>query len=231
MDNDNKNIESGGTNFMNNKFSKIIIAISSTLFVVSGILFGKSCFTPNILSQIGESKIYGAIDVPELDDCLSGWRDEWEWMVALETMGATSINYKEEYLKEEVSEILLGFYDDNDVSINIGVILSEPDNVIMVLEAVYDYERKELIYEPVYIVQGDWENLGNIEEYTDEKSIDEYLSRYGLTRKDVQKYQEYAIYKVVVKTWTKAHRQSYWLERWKLKRCTLVDNTFRFEEG
>ena len=218
---------------MNNKFSKIIIAISSTLFVLSGILFGKSCFTPNILSQIGESKIYGAIDVPELDDCLSGWRDEWEWMAALETMGATSINYKEEYLKEEVSEILLGFYDDNDVSINIGVILSEPDNVIMVLEAVYDYERKELIYEPVYIyiVQGDWENLDNIKEYTDEKSIDECLDRYGLTRKDVQKYQEYAIYKVVVKTWTKAHWQSYWLERWKLKRCTLVDNTFRFEEG
>lgn len=65
--------------------------------------------------------------------------------------------------------------------------------------------------------------------YTDEKSIDEYLSRYGLTRKDVQEYQEYAIYEVIVKTWTKAHRQSYWLERWKLKRCKVVDNTFRFE--
>ena len=94
----------------------------------------------------------------------------------------------------------------------------------------YDYEKKELIYEPVYILQGD---LGNIEEeivaYTDEKSIDECLSRYGLTRKDVQEYQEYAIYEVVVKTWTKAHKESYWVERWKLKR-KVVDNTFQLED-
>ena len=94
---------------MNNKFSKIIIAISSTLFVLSGILFGKSCFTPNILSQIGESKIYGAIDVPELDDCLSGWRDEWEWMTALETFGALDVEYNEDYLRKNVEFVSLLF--------------------------------------------------------------------------------------------------------------------------
>lgn len=96
----------------------------------------------------------------------------------------------------------------------------------MGLGAHYDYEKKQLIYNPVYIVQGE---PGNSEEYTDEKSIDEFLNRYGLTRKDVQKYQDYAIYGVVVKTWIKAHRESYWLERWKLK-SREVDNTFRFEE-
>lgn len=68
---------------------------------------------------------------------------------------------------------------------------------------------------------------GNTVKYTDEKSIDECLNRYGLTRKDVQ---EYAVYEVIVKTWTKAYRESYWLERWKLKRCKVVDNTFRFED-
>ena len=224
---------------MNNKFLKIMISILCILFIVSScIRLGKSCFTPNILGQIGESKIYGAVDVPELDDCLSGWRDEWEWMTALETFGALDVEYNEDYLRKNVEFVsLLFFYDTvdyceiNDFNISVGVNLSETDQVIMDLQMRYDYDKKELIYEPVYIVQGDWENLDNIEEYTDEKSIDECLDRYGLTRQDVQKYQEYAIYKVVVKTWTKAHRQSYWLERWKLKRCTLVDNTFRFEEG
>lgn len=71
-------------------------------------------------------------------------------------------------------------------------------------------KKKELLYKPVYI-------MGNEEIYEDEKTIDEYLNRYGLTGKDVQEYQKYVIYDVVVKTWTKAHRESYWLERWKLK--------------
>ena len=224
---------------MNNKFLNIMISILCILFVASScIRLGKSCFTPNILSQIGESKIYGAVDVPELDDCLSGWRDEWEWMTDLETFGALDVGYKKEYLRKNVEYVsLLFFYDTvdyceiNDFNIYVWINLSETDQVIMELQMRYDYDKKEIIYEPVYIVQGDWENLDNIEEYTDEKSIDECLDRYGLTRKDVQKYQEYAIYKVVVKTWAKAHWQSYWLESWKLKRCTVVDNTFRFEEG
>lgn len=148
-------------------------------------------------------------------------------------MGALDVDYRGEYLREGISEISLLFYDDaisyneiNDFSIRIKLILSEADEVTMRMEAYYDYEKKELIYDPVYIVQ---EKRDNREEYTDEKSIDEFLNRYGLTRKDVQKYQDYAIYGVVVKTWTKVHRESYWLERWKLK-SRVVDNTFRFEE-
>ncbi|MCM1386798.1 MAG: hypothetical protein NC231_05695 [Bacillus sp. (in: Bacteria)] len=34
--------------------------------------------------------------------------------------------------------------------------------------------------------------------------------------------EEYAIYDVVVKTWTKEH--------WQSKRCRVEDNTFRFAE-
>lgn len=46
--------------------------------------------------------------------------------------------------------------------------------------------------------------------------------------KDVQRYQDYVIYGAVVKTWTKAHKEPYWLERWKLKRKE-IDHTFWFE--
>lgn len=205
---------------MNNKFLRIVICILCIYFIIS-------CLRPNVLRQISKSKIYGAMTVPELDGCLNGFRGEWEWMEAFETMGAISIDYKEEFLREEVSEISLGFSYTNNVRTSTSVILSESDKVTMYLGVDYDYEKKQLIYHPVYIVQGE---PGNTVGYTDEKSIDECLNRYGLTREDVEEYQEYAVYEVIVKTWTKAHRQSYWWERWKLKRCKVVDNTFRFDE-
>lgn len=159
-------------------------------------------------------------------------RNTWEWMSNLEGMGAFSVEYKEECLREDVALISLSFYNgvyhnNNDVGISAMVSLSESDKIAMGLGAHYDYEEKKLIYNPVYIVQGE---LSNSKVYTDEKSIDEYLNRYGLTRKDVQEYQEYAVYDVVVKTWAKAHHESYWLERWKLKQCKVIDHTFQFEE-
>lgn len=196
---------------------------------VLGIYCVISIIKPNVMDEIGEQKIYGLVRVPGIEKV----HDPWEWMFGLETMGALSVDYQEEYLREDVSGISLLFYYDtgsyseiNDFSIHIKVILSEADEVTMRMRVYYDYEKKELLYDPVYIVQ---EERGNREEYTDEKSIDEFLNRYGLTRKDVQRYQDYAIYGVVVKTWTKANRESYWIERWKLK-SRVVDNTFQFEE-
>lgn len=221
---------------MQNFALKVVIFV---LCVCSIIYVTVSFSKPNILSQIGESKISGAIDVPEINYYGSGWRTEWEWMEALKTFGALDIEYKEEFLRGDVESIALLFFDDDidygDVNVNnfniyIVVKLSEIDQVRMMLEVDYDYEKEELIYEPIYILQGEWDKLDGIEEYTDEKSIDKCLNRYGLTRKDVQEYQECAIYDVVVKTWAKAHHESYFLERWKLKRCKVVDNTFRFKE-
>ena len=219
---------------MKNFALKVVIFV---LCVCSIICVTVSFLKPNILSQIGESKISGAIDVPEINYYKSGWHDEWEWMEALKTFGALDIEYREEFLRGDVESVVLLFFffdidyaDDNDFNIYIVVKLSEVDQVRMALEVDYDYEKEELIYEPIYIIQGEWDKVDDIEEYTDEKSIDEYLNRYGLTRKDVQEYQEYALYDVVVKTWAKAHHKSYFLERWKLKRCKVVDNTFRFEE-
>lgn len=200
---------------------KVVICILCIFLAVGT---ARSFLKPNVMDEIGEQKIWGLVRVPGIEEI----HDPWEWMMGLETMGALWVDYQEKYLREEVTELSLHFSDDdNDISIGMEVILSEPDIVAMELGVDYDYEEKQLIYYPVFIVQGE---LDNSEEYTDEKSIDECLNRYGLTREDVQEYQEYAVYDVVVKTWAKAHHKSYFLERWKLKRCKVVDNTFRFEE-
>lgn len=211
---------------MQNKFLKIVIGVLCIYFIIS-------CFTPNVMSQIGEQQVFGLNRVPEID----AFYPEWEWEIALETFGALSLDYKEEYLKEDVLFISFLFFDDsNDVNIYSAVNLSESDNVILYLSADYDYEEKKLTYHPVSILQGEPGNsedytAENCTEYSDEKSIDEYLNKYGLTRQDVKRYQEYVIYKVIVKTWTKAHiTQWYWLERCKLKLCKVEDNTFRFAE-
>lgn len=194
---------------MHKKVLKVGICVLCACSIIV-ILF----FTPNIMDIIGELKIHCLVRVPEIEAIHDD--NESEWMLALETFGAKWVDYREEYLREDIPEISLHFKDGtNDVNIDALIILSEADKVYMYIAAHYDHEKKELLYEPVYIIQGE---LGNEEVYEDEKIIDEYLIRYGLTRKDVREYQEYMIYDVVVKTWTKAHRKSYWLERWKLKR-------------
>ena len=170
------------------------------------------------MDEIGKWKIHCLVQVPEIEAIHDD--NESDWMLALETFGVKWVDYREEYLKEDISEISLSFFDDNnDVDIDALIILSETDKVYMYIAAHYDYEKKELLYEPVYIIQREPDNE---EVYEDEKIIDEYLIRYGLTRKDVREYQEYMIYDVVVKTWAKAHRKSYWLERWKLKRREMI---------
>lgn len=205
---------------MHKKVLKIVICVLCVCFIIV-----ISFFKSNVLDKIGEWKIHGLVLVPEIEAIYDN--NESEWMLALETFGAMLVDYQKEYLREDVSYISLLFLNDNnDVNISAQIILSEADKVKMYVAARYDYKKKELLYRPVYIIQGE---PGNTMEYRDEKTIDEYLSRYGLTRKDVQEYQEYIIYDVVVKTWTQAHWESYWLERWKLKR-RVIDHTFRFEE-
>lgn len=193
---------------MNKKVLKALIGLLClcSIFVIP-------FFTPNVMDEIGKWKIHCLVQVPEIEAIHDD--NESDWMLALETFGVKWVDYREEYLREDVPEISLHFRDGtNDIDIDALIILSEADKVYMYIAAHYDYEKKKLLYEPVYIIQRD---PGNEEVYEDEKTIDGYLNRYGLTRKDVQEYQKYVIYDVVVKTWTKAHRKSYWLERWKLK--------------
>lgn len=204
---------------MHNKLFKIVICVLCICFIIS-------CFTPNVMRQIGKSQAFGLNRVPEIE----GYYPEWDWPLALETFGAHSLDYKEEYLREDILSTSLHFQNDsNDVRISIMVDISESDKVRMGLSVHYDYKEKKLIYDPVYILQGE---PGYSEIFSDEKSIDEYLNKYGLTRQDVKGYQEYVIYDVVVKTWTEAHiTELYWLEKWKLKLCRMEDNTFRFEKS
>ena len=201
-----------------NKFFKIVIVVLCICFIIL-------CLKPNVMRQIGKWQVAELNRVPEID----GFYPEWEWWETLETMGAFDVNYKEEYLREDVLSISYLFFDDsNDVNIYMMINISESDKVRMGLNTVYDYEEKKLIYRPVSIYIGE---PNNSERYSDEKSIDEYLNKYGLTRQDVKEYQEYAIYDIIVRTWTKAHiTQWYWFESWKLKQCKVEDNTFRFEE-
>lgn len=203
------------------KFAKIILKLA---ICITCIYLFISCFTPNVLSQIGKLQAFGLNRVTEIN----GYRPEWEWPGALDTFGSHTLEYKEEYMKEDIVYISLRFqHNSNDVDIYSKIYLSDADQVRMGLNAYYDYGEKKLTYDPVYIQQIDTEES---EIYSDEKSVDEYLHRYGLTRQDVKEYQNYAIYDVIVKTWTKTYKEFYWLERLKVKMCRTVDNTFQFEE-
>lgn len=203
----------------------VLKAVICVLCIYSIISVAVSLLKPNVMDEIGEQNINGLVWVPEIEE-----HDPRDWIFGLETMSVLGVEYKEEYLREDVSEISLWFYDDkNDVDIYAQILLSESDKVKLEMAAYYNYEKKELLYYPIAITQKDPNNPEGITEaYIDETTINEYLNRYGLTRKDVQRYQDYVIYGVVVKTWTKAHKESYWLERWKLKRKE-IDHTFWFE--
>ena len=177
----------------------------------------------NVMDKIGVQKMYGLVKIPEV----VGVHDAWEWYVGLETFGALSVNYKEEYLDRGVEEIGLHFSaDDNNIGITIIKWMSKEDSLKMMLYANYDYANKILEYEPVEIVQSEGKDC---KIYTDSKSITQYMSQYDITKEDVEEYYEYAIYDVIVRTWTKRYRQFYWLEKWKLE-CCMIDNSFIFEE-
>ena len=180
-------------------------------------------FRMNVLDEIAEQKIYGLVKIPEV----VGVHDAWEWYVGLETFGAISVYYEEEYLDKSVKEIGLHFSaNDNNIGIAIIKWMSEEDSLRMMLYANYDYTNKVLEYEPVEIVQGEGEDC---KIYTDSESIRQYMAQYNITKEDVEDYYEYAIYDVIVRTWTKRYRQFYWLEKWKLERCT-IDNSFVFKD-
>jgi hypothetical protein len=197
------------------KVLKLLFPIGMCLFLV---LYN---LRTNVLEQIAESKMYGLVKIPEV----VGVHDAWEWYVGLETFGALDVNYDEMYLNDEFKEVSLLFNaEDNDIGIYATVCISENDSLM--LYANYDYANKVLEYEPIEIVQREGVDC---KVYTDSKSIRQYMSKCNITEEDVRDYYKYAIYDVIVRTWTKRYRQFYWLEKWKLERCT-IDNSFAFEQ-
>ena len=202
---------------MNNALIRMVIFVFSTSLTMAWI-------RPNVMDEMGVSQVYGANKVKEIDR----FYPVWEWEMALETFGALWVDYKEEYLKDEISYInLIFYYDRSDVAISSMVTLSEEDEVWLRIRADYDYEEKKLVYAPIFIGQGE---TGDTEVYKEEEKVNEYLNKYGVTREDVKAYQEYIVYDVAVKTWSRRYLKYYWLEKWKLKLCDTVDNTFQFPE-
>lgn len=202
---------------MNKSLLKVVIFVFCISFIMAWL-------RPNAMEEIGRLQAYVLNGVPESE----GYHPAWEWEMSLDTVGTLSVDYKTEYLRKDVPFIALYFSNDSkDIGIGVTINLSEQDKVGLEMGANYYYEEKTLVYNPIYV----WKESDDLEVHVDEKQIDEYLSKYGLTRKDVKEYQEYAIYDVIVKTWSKAYMRCYWLEKWKLKFCDTVDNTFKPQEG
>ena len=185
---------------MNKSLLKVIIFVFCISFIMAWL-------RPNAMEEIGRLQAYVLNGVPESE----GYHPAWEWEMSLDTVGTLGV----EYLRKDVPFIALYFSNDSkDIGIGVAINLSEQDKGGLEMGANYYYEEKTLVYNPIYV----WKESDDLEVHVDEKQIDEYLSKYGLTRKDVKEYQEYAIYDVIVKTW-------------KLKFCDTVDNTFKPQEG
>ena len=107
------------------KFAKIILKLA---ICITCIYLFISCFTPNVLSQIGKLQAFGLNRVTEIN----GYRPEWEWPGALDTFGSHTLEYKEEYMKEDIVYISLRFqHNSNDVDIYSKIYLSDADQVRM----------------------------------------------------------------------------------------------------
>ncbi len=202
---------------MNKSLLKVVIFV----FCIS---FMMVLLRPNVMDEMGRWQVYGANAVPEIDK----FYPVWEWEMALETFGALDVYYKEEYLRDDIKYVKAHFYyNSNDVAISSMVTLSEEDEVWLKIRVDYDYEEKKMVYAPIFIRQGESDDT---EIYEEEETVNEYLIKYGVTREDVKAYQEYMVYDVAVKTWSKTYLKNYWVEKWKLKCCNTEDNTFQFPE-
>lgn len=197
---------------------KKLIYIAILLLLVIDFLF--NCMRANVMERIcnaGTGKINRVTELEEYDS--------EEWNMVLETFGAMSIDYRKEMLKDNVEIHLLFFHSKEKVNVTTNVYLS--DEILLNIYTEYDCEKEKLIYRPIEIVDVS-AGAGNGIFYHDEESINQFLQECGVTRREVEKYQKYALYDVVVRTWIKANGGIGWLERMKLESCT-VDNTFNFD--
>lgn len=203
-----------------NRNKKRIIKVLVLLMVC---MFFISYMRTNVFDIMGKRKIAVMIKIPEVDED----SDIWEWNQALDFFGFNSAIYDNEYLRKEIEDLRLSFFPDcNNIKIFISVWLSEKDLLRMVLYARYDYDTKELEYVPLGIAQGDGVEYC----YVEPECVDQYLEQYDITKEDIAEYYRYAIYDVILKTWTDRYWRIYGLEKWKLERCKLIDNDYQFKE-
>ena len=180
-------------------------------------------FRANALDEICKQKIHGLNKVPEI----CGVNKEWEWYDTLEWFTLNTVVYDNEFLKENIERIDITFFNNKrEISIFMSAYLSKADKVCILFLVDYDGKNKELIYNPISIAIGP--DNGCAKFFKDEESICKYLNKYGVTKENVNDYYEYLVYDVVVKTWVKAHKGIFKLEKWKLMHCKIIDNSFSF---
>ena len=99
------------------------------------------------------------------------------------------------------------------------------------MRMTYDYEGRFITYEPISISDKPKET-GKVTHYYDEKNVNMYLKEFGITKEDIEEYQHYALYDVVVRTWVKTHGGDYEEAKKRMERVKIFDNTYEFtEEG
>ena len=134
------------------------------------------------------------------------------------------IPYKEEYLKDDVSVSLI--YPDEENRIEIWASIYLEDEAQLNLYFRYEYAEHKLIYVPIVIVVSEGAESTH---YKESEEIYALLELYNLTKKEIGEYQRYVLYDVVVGTWVNANGGNLEKEEEKVRKCTLVDNTFNFD--
>lgn len=200
---------------------KKIFCICMELFVL--ILFFYY-MRDDVMAQIYRQKMWGLCGIPAVE----GVRDPSEWNFTLELFGSVEVDYKKEYLRDDVSITLRFYHETEKDSVNIYQTIALTDTKDICLNSYYDYSDRILDYGTVYILEnGDGDKERKY--YTSEEEVDMCLKEYNLTREDVMEYRKYAIYDVIVQTWIEHNGGIYWLEKLKLKNRT-TDRTFEFKK-
>ena len=155
--------------------------------------------------------------------------DDYEAHLAYEFMGWSVLIYNQEYLENayEAEIYLLAGERDLDIKACRYLENSEDKKVAIEMRMCYERNTNDLLLKPVFIsVQTGEDEYG---QYYDEKDmVYQYLDQYNISEEDIREYQNYILYDVVVKTWTKAHGGLNFLERMKIGLC-IEDHTFDFE--
>lgn len=204
---------------------KIILFIAGILFV-SGIIIGIILFfylkvQGNLLDRIYRDITVGGFrqinNVPE-----TKWVSYDDLLGQFEIFGCLRIYYKEEYLKDNETVVLV-FPDEQD-GLKIWSDIDFADKIQLCIKFDYDYTEHILIYEPIVIVVDGEDSI----RYEDSEEIYRLLKSYNIGEEEIRKYQKYVLEDVIIRTWVNANGGNFEKEKEKMNRCTLVDRTFDF---
>ena len=210
---------------MKRKKKVLLILVSIILFCI-WYWWMYVLFWSNALDRISyavddgiDGNLYCFERIKEAEECF------WD-----EMYGGVQISYSDEYVKDNT---FVGVYssDKGNFKLSSGFALEEQGNkeISVFTGMSYDRDMHKLVLEPVFIIVYEMDGTGVIDrEYYDKENIDQYLDQYNISEEDIRECQNYILYDVVVKTWTKAHGGLNFLERLKIGLC-IEDHTFDFE--